>query len=89
MKKLLTLTGAALVLSSSFAMASNDGSNKSTFQKLDANADGVITELETNSRVSKRFTQLDLNNDGAVTKAEFNEFTYKRLNHEGRNAKNS
>ena len=89
MKKLLTLTGAALVLSSSFAMASNHDLNKSTFQKLDTNADGVITKFETNSRVSKRFTQLDLNNDGVVTKAEFNELTYKRLKHEGRNEKNS
>ena len=89
MKKLLTLTGAALVLSSSFAMASSHGLDKSTFQKLDTNADGVITKYETSSRVAKRFTQLDLNNDGAVTKAEFNEVKYKRLKREGRNAKNS
>ena len=89
MKKLLTLTGAALVLSSSFAMAANHGSDKSTFQKLDTNADGVITKIETTPRVAKRFTQLDLNNDGVVTKTEFNELTYKRLKHEGRNAKNS
>jgi len=89
MKKLLTLTGAALVLSSSFAMAADNHAGNRTFQKLDANADGVITKYETNQRVAKRFAQLDLNNDGVVTKNEFSELTYKRLKHEGRNAKNS
>jgi len=89
MKKLLTLTGAALVLSSSFAMTADNQTGNRTFQKLDTNADGVITKYETSNRVAKRFTQLDLNNDGVVTKNEFSELTYKRLKHEGRNAKNS
>ena len=50
MKKLLTLTAATLVLSSSFAMAASQPS----FNNLDSNADGVITKAEFNNSVNKK-----------------------------------
>jgi len=53
------------------------------FEKLDANADGVVTTAELQSRVLERWTKSDTNQDGKVTademKAQFVAFKQERF----------
>ena len=76
MKKLLTLTGAALVLSSSFTIAAN----QLNFNSLDSNADGVITKSEFDVKANKKADR-KYNNQ----KSE-NIFPYDPDNDDGRNS---
>ena len=81
MKKLLTLTGAALVLSSSFAMAT---SSHGEFRSENLNSQNTVTNTEfTNYANSESKYQNDrrqilkvntagLNTDDVITKSEFN-----------------
>jgi len=78
MKKLLILSGAALMLSSSFVMASGHGTGKKGFEKLDLNSDGVITLNEAKSKMTKHFSRFDLDKNGEITKAEFDSRGHKR-----------
>ena len=72
MKKLLVLSGVALMVASSFSMAGNgDGKGKRNFTDLDVNGDGVITVEETTGKMAKHFDSLDSDGDGSITEVEF------------------
>ena len=61
----------ALALASGSAVAA--GKQKSRFDRLDANNDGVITRAEAagSATVLKDFDRADKNNDGKITRAEY------------------
>jgi len=89
MKKLLILTGVALSLSSSFAIASGYGTVKKGFEKLDLNSDGVITINEAKSKMTKYFARFDLDNNGEITKFEFDSRGHKRSNYKNKSNQKS
>jgi len=89
MKKLLILSSAVLILSSSFSIASNHGVGKKGFAKLDLNSDGVITINEAKSKMKKYFVRFDLDHNGKVTKLEFDSRGHKKLKYKNERRQNS
>jgi hypothetical protein len=70
MKKIVAIVG-GLALASGIAFA-GDGEKK-TFNDLDQNQDGVITQSEasTDQKLVSEFTTADTNQDGYLTPSEF------------------
>lgn len=81
MKKLILLSGAALILSSSLAMAGNGKNMPRNFESFDSNNDGLITQAEGTERFTNKFAQIDSNNDGQITKAEFEQRMGQKKGH--------
>lgn len=87
-------TGIALIaisfgsMSSSFAEG-NDGKNCShhkgkKFERMDTNADGVITLEEVLAKAEKRFAEMDTDGDGKITEEEAkNHYIAKKEKHKG------
>jgi Ca2+-binding EF-hand superfamily protein len=71
MKKLVAILG-GLVLASGAAFAQDEGGTKS-FEELDADQNGALTESEASadSTVAAVFSQADTNQDGYLTPTEF------------------
>lgn len=75
-------------ISSSFAEG-NDGKNCShdkgkKFERIDTNADGVITLEEVLAKAEKRFVKMDTDGDGKVTEEEArNHYIAKKEKHKG------
>jgi Ca2+-binding EF-hand superfamily protein len=89
MKKLILLSGAALILSSSLAMAGNGKNAQRNFESFDTNHDGIITSAESAARAAKNFTKIDLDNNGEITKAEFENRIIKNGNKSGKKRQNT
>ena len=89
MKKLLILSSAALILSSSFAIASGHGAGKKSFQKLDLNSDGVITINEAKPKMKKYFARFDLDQNGKITKFEFDSRGHKKSKYKNERRQNA
>ena len=71
MKKITALVG-GLALASGMAMAGGEG-KKTSFEDLDQNQDGVITQSEAAAHqdLVAQFQQADTNQDGYLTPSEF------------------
>lgn len=71
MKKIIAIAS-GLVLASGIAFAGGD-EKKSTFNDLDQNQDGVITQSEAaaDTDLVAEFTTADTNQDGYLTPSEF------------------
>jgi Ca2+-binding EF-hand superfamily protein len=71
MKKIIAIAS-GLVLASGVALAGGD-EKKSTFNDLDQNQDGVITQSEAaaDTHLVSAFTTADTNQDGYLTPSEF------------------
>jgi len=89
MKALITLSSIALILSSSFVIASGHGTNKKGFEKLDLNSDGVITINEAKSKMKKYFSRFDLDKNGKISKIEFTNRGHKRSKNKEQKHQNS
>lgn len=72
MKKLIMIAG-SLALASGIAMAGDDKAKEMTFEDLDANQDGVITQAEAaeHKDLVAVFNTADTNSDGYLTPSEF------------------
>ena len=72
MKKLLTLSVAALAISAAPALADNhsDGKKGGMFAKHDTNGDGVISKSEFLAHAEERFATMDADGNGEVSKDE-------------------
>jgi Ca2+-binding EF-hand superfamily protein len=70
MKKIVAIAG-SLALASGVAFAG--GGEKKTFNDLDQNEDGVITQSEAaaDQKLVSKFTVADTNQDGYLTPSEF------------------
>lgn len=76
MKKLLTFTAAAFLMTSP-AMAEHEAGGDAPhhkggkmFERADADGDGVVTKDEFLAEQTKRFDEMDADKDGKVTKDE-------------------
>ena len=70
MKKIVAIVG-GIALASGIAFAGGD--EKKTFNDLDQNQDGVITQSEAaaDEKLVSEFTMADTNQDGYLTPSEF------------------
>ncbi len=81
MKKLMTLSIMALMLSTPYVMAEDvaDGNSKRSgrgmkmFQQRDLDGDGYLSREEFIKSAEKRFEKIDLDNDGKISKSEARE----------------
>jgi Ca2+-binding EF-hand superfamily protein len=72
MKKFIAIVG-GLTLASGMALAGDDKGQMKTFNELDENQDGVITQTEASAdqELVAQFQTADANQDGYLTPAEF------------------
>lgn len=72
MKKFVALAG-GLILASGLAVAGDDQSQTKSFNELDENQDGVITQTEASAdqNLVAQFQTADANQDGYLTPAEY------------------
>jgi len=78
MKKLMILSGAALMAASSLSFADNGIRQQLTFTAFDINNDGVITQAEAKGRLAKRFSAIDVDNNNAISLSEFDSVRLKK-----------
>lgn len=76
MKKLplfavLALAAGATVFAVPAADARDRGGERMTFETLDTNGDGAVTQAELDALRESRFAEFDANGDGSVTLEEF------------------
>ena len=72
MKKFIAIVG-GLTLASGIALAGDDEGQMKSFNELDENQDGVITQTEASADqgLVAQFQTADANQDGYLTPAEF------------------
>ncbi len=72
MKK-ITAVAAGFVLATGMAFAGEGGDKQASFEELDENQDGVITQSEAakHQELVSQFQQADTNQDGYLTPSEF------------------
>jgi hypothetical protein len=72
MKKFIAIVG-GLTLASGIALAGDDTGQMKSFNELDENQDGVITQTEASAdqELVAQFQTADANQDGYLTPAEF------------------
>ncbi|HZD53682.1 MAG TPA: hypothetical protein VE175_11590 [Woeseiaceae bacterium] len=72
MKKILAIA-AGLILASALAFAHDEEKQMKSFNELDENQDGVITQTEASAdqELVAQFQTADANQDGYLTPAEF------------------
>jgi hypothetical protein len=72
MKKITAIAG-GFVLATGMAFAGEGGDKAASFEELDQNQDGVITQSEAaqNPELVAQFQQADTNQDGYLTPSEF------------------
>jgi hypothetical protein len=75
MKSFIAIIGSAL-LAAGTAYA-GDTSHEQTFNELDENKDGVLTQAEasTDSELLAQFTVADTNQDGMLNQSEYDQLT--------------
>lgn len=89
MKKLLTLTTAALVFSAPAVFAEEAKAppphhKGGMFEKLDTDGDGKVTKAEFEAFHAEKFTKMDADGDGVVTKEEAAAAREKFKEHRGK-----
>lgn len=90
MKKVLTLSAVALIVSSSFAMAGNgNGQGKADFSTYDTDANGVITSEEATGKLAKKFDKIDADGDQQITQTEFEQMKGQKGNKGKKGKKNA
>lgn len=75
MKKLLTLTVAALAIGTTPVLADHHEDGKKDhhgkmFMQMDTNGDGIVSKSEFVSHAEKRFTDMDTDGDEQITREE-------------------
>lgn len=78
--QLILLSSVALLSAPAFAEDDKSGKSASTFEMLDKDSDGKLTQEEVagNESLAANFGRLDSNSDGVVSKREFRRNTMKR-----------
>jgi hypothetical protein len=75
---------ACVSLMTGLAFASNSPTTQATFEKVDTNADGVITFEEFQGKITQRDQRLDKNSDGIITEQEWpNKAVFKKFDANG------
>ena len=68
---LLIATVGATALLAPMAEARGKGGERPTFEMLDADGDGQVTQADLDTLRNERFAEFDANGDGSVTEEEF------------------
>ena len=87
MKKLLILSGVALVVASSLTMAAGGNGKGKSFTSYDTNNDGVIVAAEATGKIAKHFSRIDTDGNGSITTLEFENMPKGNRNGKGKNGK--
>ncbi|WP_112479698.1 hypothetical protein [Vibrio variabilis] len=77
-KTILTLSALLLAFSYHPAHAKGEHRKPPSFEEMDTNGDGVLTEDELKGRLLDEFDKLDSNGDGALSESELPEPPQRR-----------
>jgi hypothetical protein len=79
MKKLIILSGAVLLTTSSLTFAAGGQKGSRDFVSFDTNSDGVISQQEAQGRIQSDFSNIDADGSNGITAQEFNTMRAERM----------